>query len=68
MGVIADAAGHKLMLAFANRVRPEVHRAKDLASSGALGKAYAVEMHTVADQKRLKNPAYHSRWEASVAR
>ena len=25
-------------------------------------------MHTVADQKRLTDPAYHDRWEASVER
>eukprot|EP01052_Picozoa_sp_SAG31_P007922 SAG31_NODE_388_length_16371_cov_5.228982_9_plen_69_part_00 len=68
MGAVAEAAGHKLMLAFANRVRPEVQKARELVVSGSMGKVYAVEMHTVADQKRLKDTAYHSRWEASVAR
>ena len=60
--------GRHLMLAFANRIRPEVQRAAELSAGGSLGKLYACEMHTVADQKRLTNPAYHSRWEASQAR
>ena len=25
-------------------------------------------MHTIADQKRLTDPSYHDRWEASVER
>ena len=33
-----------------------------------LSQVYAVEMHTIADQKRLTDPSYHDRWEASVER
>ena len=51
-----------LMLAFANRVRPEVQKARELVTTGALGKVYALEMHTIADQKRLTAPEYWERW------
>jgi hypothetical protein len=39
-----------------------------LFGGGAGDYRYACEMHTVADQKRLTHPAYHQRWEASLAR
>jgi predicted dehydrogenase len=65
---LSKQRGRNLSLAFANRVRPEIARAAELVASGVVGKVYAVEIHTVADQKRLQNPAYHSRWEAIASR
>ena len=68
--VLAASRKRQLMLAFANRARPEVQRAKELCAGepSALGQIYAVEMHTIADQKRLTEPAYWERWEASKER
>ena len=59
---LAAKTQRKLMLAFANRVRPEVQKARELVTTGALGKIYALEMHTIADQKRLTAPEYWERW------
>ena len=60
--VLATRQQRQLMLAFANRVRPEVQKARELVATGQLGTIYALEMHTVADQKRLTAPEYWDRW------
>lgn len=57
-----------LMLALANRLHAPVREARRLVQEGKLGKVYAVEIHLIADQTRLKNPAYHQRWYARKAR
>jgi UDP-N-acetyl-2-amino-2-deoxyglucuronate dehydrogenase len=64
----ADGKHLHLMLAFANRLNPPILEAQRLIRAGQLGALYGVEMHLVADQTRLKNPAYHKNWFASKAR
>jgi predicted dehydrogenase len=57
-----------LMLALANRSHAPVKKAREVIRAGTLGKIYAVEAHIVADQTRLKNPAYPKKWFAIKAR
>ena len=57
-----------LMLAFANRLRPEAREAQRLVREGRLGKLYGMEIHLVADQTRLKSPSYKQAWYAQKAR
>lgn len=64
----ANARGRHLMLAFANRMDPVMREARRVVQSGAIGRLYGMEMHTIADQTRLKNPAYHRSWYAQKAR
>lgn len=64
----ANAAGRHLMLALANRLAPEVVEARRLVADGAIGRPYAVEMHLVQDQTRLRGAAYQASWFADPAR
>ena len=64
----ANARKLHLMLALANRVDPVMLEARRLVRSGAIGKVYGMEMHTIADQARLTTPAYHKSWTASKSR
>lgn len=66
----AKAQGSKrhLMLALANRVDPVMQEARRIVQSGAIGKIYGMELHTIADQTRLTKPAYHQSWTAQKAR
>jgi predicted dehydrogenase len=57
-----------LMLALANRIHPPIIEARRLVREGKIGKVYAVELHLVADQARLKREAYHKSWYASKER
>lgn len=57
-----------LMLALANRLTPPVQEARRLIKDGKFGKVYGMEVHIIADQTRLKNPKYHTSWNASKAR
>ncbi|NBV22931.1 MAG: gfo/Idh/MocA family oxidoreductase [Proteobacteria bacterium] len=57
-----------LMLAFANRLRPEAREAQRLVREGRLGKLYGAEIHLVADQTRLKSESYRKNWFAQKAR
>lgn len=57
-----------LMLALANRLRPEVREARRLVSEGRLGKLYGAELHLIADQTRLKSESYRKTWFAQKAR
>ena len=57
-----------LMLAFANRLRPEAREAQRLVREGRLGKLYGMEIHLVADQTRLKSPSYKQAWYGQKAR
>ena len=65
---LAESKQRNLMLAFANRRLPPSLKARELVKSGMLGKLYAANMYTIADQTRLKNPEYHKAWYASKAR
>ena len=65
---LADMKHRNLMLAFANRLRGTVQAAKKWIASGEIGELYGCELHIVADQSRLKNPAYHQSWFADRAR
>lgn len=58
----------QIMLALANRLHAPVQEAKRLITAGKLGKIYAAEAHIVADQSRLKSPAYREQWFAKKAR
>jgi predicted dehydrogenase len=57
-----------LMLALANRSHAPIQEARKLVQSGALGKLYGADLHLIADQTRLKSPAYRKQWVASKAR
>ena len=59
---LADAKHLHLMLAFANRLNPEVQRARQLIRDGDIGKIYGVDMHLIADQTRLTKPSYQKAW------
>lgn len=54
----------ELMLALANRIHAPVVEARKLVSEGRLGRLYGVEIHLIADQTRLKSPAYRQTWFA----
>ncbi len=64
----AEAKHLHLMLAFANRLKPEVREARRLVGEGRFGKLYGVEIHLVADPTRLKNPSYRNAWFGQKAR
>lgn len=64
----AEAKGRHLMLALANRSRPEIRFAREWIAQGGLGKIYGVEVHMVADQTRLGRPGYGDNWYAQKAR
>ena len=65
---LAESKHLHLMLAFANRANPESHAAKKMIQQGRIGKVYSIDMHIVADQKRLTNPHYHGTWYADKTR
>jgi predicted dehydrogenase len=45
-----------------------VTEARRLIAEGRIGKLYGLEMHLIADQTRLTQPAYHQSWYAQQAR
>jgi predicted dehydrogenase len=65
---LAEMKHRHLSLALANRLRGTVQAARKLIQSGQLGQIYGCELHIIADQTRLKNPAYHKSWFADRAR
>ncbi len=65
---LADMKHRHLSLALANRLLGTVQAAKKLIHAGQIGKIYGCELHIVADQTRLKSPAYHQSWFADRAR
>lgn len=65
---LADGKHLHLMLALANRLNPEVQRARRLIADGDIGTVYGVDMHLIADQTRLTRPAYHKTWFAKKDR
>ena len=64
----AERKHRHLMLALANRSHPSVQYARKLIADGKLGKLYAVEIHQVADQTRLKQESYRKAWFCHQAR
>jgi predicted dehydrogenase len=64
----ANSRRRHLMLALANRVDPHVIEMLRIVQGGNIGKIYGVELHIIADQTRLKDPAYHKTWVAQKAR
>jgi len=58
----------QLCLALGNRMRGTVQEAQRMIHSGQIGQVYGVELHIIADQTRLKSPAYHKSWFADRAR
>ena len=58
----------ELMLALDTRVSPPGRKARELVEQGYLGKLYGVSMTWIADQTRLRNPAYHQTWTAQKRR
>lgn len=61
------AAGREVMLAMASRLYPEAEQIRSLVRAGRFGKLYSVDMQWIADQTRLKSPAYHRSWKSSRA-
>lgn len=65
---LAESKHLHLMLAFANRANPESLTARKMIQQGRIGDIYSIDMHIVADQTRLTDPAYHSTWYADTSR
>jgi predicted dehydrogenase len=65
---LADMKHRHLMLAFANRLRGTIQAARQMIREGRIGQIYGCEVHLVADQTRLKSPAYHKSWFADRSR
>jgi len=65
---LAESKHLHLMLAFANRANPETLTARKMIQQGHIGDIYSIDMHIVADQTRLTDPAYHSTWYADKTR
>lgn len=59
---LAEGQKRNVMLAMATRSSAALKKARDLISDGAIGKPYSVNLVWVADQTRLKSPAYHQSW------
>ncbi len=64
----AESTGRYLMLALANRLNPEIQKAKALIAEGALGDLYNVQMNLIQDQTRLASTGYQSSWLADKSR
>lgn len=54
----------EIMLALANRMHAPVIEARRLIAEGRLGRLFGAEIHLIADQTRLKSPAYQQSWFA----
>jgi len=65
---LAEMKHRHLMLALANRMRGTVQAARALIESGQIGKIHGSELHIIADQTRLRSPAYQKAWFADRAR
>ncbi len=64
----AKARNRHLLLALANRVDPVMLEARRLVREEKIGKVYGVEVHLIADQTRLTQPAYQKSWRAQKSR
>ncbi len=65
---LAEMKHRHLSLALANRLRGTVQAARKMIQAGQIGQIYGCELHLIADQTRLKSPAYHRSWFADRAR
>lgn len=68
LSTLAEARGRHLLLAFANRLNPEVVEARARIAAGAIGRPVAIEMHLVQDRTRLERQAYRESWFADRTR
>ncbi len=59
---LAKKKKRQIMLAMATRSSAAVKKARQLIADGLLGKPYSATMDWIADQARLKSPAYHKSW------
>jgi predicted dehydrogenase len=64
----AESRGRRLILAFSNRAIPAVEEAKALLATGGMGSLFGASLFIVADQTRLRDPAYQTSWRADRAR
>jgi predicted dehydrogenase len=64
MEALASSRERQLMMAFATRLLPPARKARELVAAGRLGKLYSADLYTIADQTRLKRPAYQQSWYA----
>lgn len=64
----ANASKRHLMLALSNRLEPAVLEARRIVRSGEIGKVFGIEIHTIADQTRVKSAAYQQGWMSQKAR
>jgi len=65
---LAESKKRHLMLALANRLNPEIQKAKELVEAGALGRVYALQMNLIDEQSRLRSTAYQQSWFADRSR
>jgi predicted dehydrogenase len=65
---LAEMKHRHLTLALANRLLGTVQHSRKLIRDGQIGTIYGCELHLIADQTRLKSPAYHQSWFADRAR
>ncbi len=65
---LAEKKERQVMLAMATRSGAAVKKARQLIADGLLGKPYSATMDWIADQTRLKSPAYHKSWLSSKDR
>jgi predicted dehydrogenase len=56
------------MLALSNRWEPATLEARRIVQSGGIGKVFGLEIHTIADQTRVKSAAYQQGWMSQKAR
>jgi len=61
---LAKLRQRHLMLTLANRLSPQVKKAKGLVQSGFLGKLYGANLYLIADQTRLTKRDYQRSWRA----
>lgn len=64
----AKAKKLQLMLALINRMDPSMLEARRIVQEGLIGKIYGVELHTIADQTRVKSAGYQKSWMSQKAR
>ncbi len=65
---LAERKERHLMLALANRLNPEIQKAKTLVETGALGRIYGLQMNLIDEQSRLRSTAYQQSWFADRKR
>jgi len=65
---LADEKGVPLMLALANRRRPDYDDAHRIVTAGGIGDLYAVQAHVVADQARIHRQLDEPDWTFQQAR